>query len=300
MKEIAIISGKGGTGKTSITGSLAYFAGENAVIADCDVDAADMHLLMKPNINHKEDFFSGKIAQIDNEICTNCGICKSICRFDAIPIIDNNHTISEIDCEGCGYCEKVCPVNAITMKDNLAGDFYISDTRMNNQLVHAALRIGAENSGKLVSKVRKEAKALAEKLSLPYVIIDGTPGIGCPVIASVTGVDYVVMVTEPTISGFHDLERVYELVKKFKIPAACIINKADLNKDVLLQTKVFLEKNNISLLAELPYDNIFTEAITVGKTVVEYNQENEIYKKIESAWNEIKSICEHKNTDDTD
>jgi len=269
MKEIVVISGKGGTGKTSITASFAFLSGKDAVIADCDVDAADMHLLLKPDFTSVEDFYSGKLAYINNNICTNCGECASACRFDAIPIINGKYVINQIDCEGCGYCANICPVEAIEMKDNNTGELYISQTRMKNTLVHAQLRIGAENSGKLVTKVRKEAKRIAELTNIPYLIIDGTPGIGCPVIASITSANYVIIVTEPTISGLHDLKRVNKLVKKMGIKSGCIINKEDLNKKVSNEIKGFLKKKNIELLAELPYDNAFTEAMTQGKTVVE-------------------------------
>ena len=290
MKEIVIISGKGGTGKTSITASLAYLAKKDAVIADCDVDAADMHLLLKPDFANVQDFYSGKLAYIDNDICTNCGECKEICRFDAIPIVDGNHMISEINCEGCGYCFNICPVDAIEMNENLTGKLYISDTRLGNKLVHAELKIGSENSGKLVSQVRKEAKLLAEKLNIPYLINDGTPGIGCPVIASITGANFVVIVTEPTVSCIHDMERVQELVEKFEIPWACIINKSDLNKEMTDKIKKYLSNKNIELLAELPYDNIFTEAVTIGKTVVEYAPNSNIKTELIYTWKKIKEI----------
>jgi MinD superfamily P-loop ATPase len=290
MKEIVVISGKGGTGKTSISASLAYIAGKEAVIADCDVDAADMHLLLNPNFSYVEDFYSGKMAYIDNMICTNCGECKSICRFDAIQIINANHIINEIDCEGCSYCANICPVEAIEMKDNLTGEFYISKTRLENTLVHAKLRIGAENSGKLVTKVRKEAKKIAEQTNTPFLIIDGTPGIGCPVIASITGADYVVIVTEPTVSGLHDMKRACKLVKDLGIKLGCIINKEDLNKQVSLEIKDFLKENNIELLTELPYDNVFTEAITQGNTVVECSLGSKIYDDLKKCWEKLKNI----------
>jgi MinD superfamily P-loop ATPase len=288
MKEIAIISGKGGTGKTSITAALAYLAKGETIIADCDVDAADMHLLLKPDFANSEDFYSGKIAQINYNKCIQCGECKAVCQFDAIQINAGAFEISEINCEGCGYCANICPVDAIDMKDNLTGEFYISKTRLNTFLVHAELRIGAENSGKLVSKVRKEAKQLATKLNVPFVIIDGTPGIGCPVTASITGADYVVIVTEPTVSGIHDLRRVYELVKRFGISAGCIINKADLNEEVAFQIKSFLKSNNIELITELPYDNVFTKAVTSGITVMENDSSQVIKSRLTESWAKIK------------
>lgn len=290
MKEIAIISGKGGTGKTSITAALAYLAKGEAIIADCDVDAADMHLLLKPDFANSEDFYSGKIAKINSSKCIQCGECKAVCHFDAIQISNGAFVVSEINCEGCGYCANICPVDAIEMKDQLTGEFYVSKTRLKTILVHAELRIAAENSGKLVSKVRKEAKHLANKLNVPFVIIDGTPGIGCPVTASVTGADYVVIVTEPTVSGIHDLSRVYELVKRLGIRAGCIINKTDLNEEVSRQVKSFLKINNIELITELPYDNVFTKAVTSGITVMENNSGEIIKSRLTECWTKIKEI----------
>ncbi|MCK5170024.1 MAG: 4Fe-4S binding protein, partial [Bacteroidales bacterium] len=187
MKEIVVISGKGGTGKTSVTASLAVLAGNDTIVADCDVDAADMHLLMKPVIEKSENFFSGVIAKIDEDKCTNCGICADVCRFNAISIINNQHTVNTLNCEGCGYCEKVCPVEAISMHEQNVGDWYISKTKVENILVHAKLGIGAENSGKLVAKVKNEAKRLAKENNKDYIIIDGSPGIGCPVVSSLSG-----------------------------------------------------------------------------------------------------------------
>ncbi len=290
MPEIAVISGKGGTGKTSISAALGYLANGEAIVADCDVDAADMHLLLQPDFANSEDFYSGEIAQINQDKCIQCGECKAVCRFDAIQTINGIFKINEMDCEGCGYCAYICTVNAIKMKDNLTGEFYISKTRLNNLLVHAELKIGAENSGKLVTKLRKEAKHLATKLNIPFVIIDGTPGIGCPVIASITDANYVVIVTEPTVSGFHDFLRVHELVKRFGIEAGCIINKADLNKVVATQIKIYLKENNVELIDELPYSKVFTEAITSGITIMEYNPENEIKSKLSGSWAKIKEI----------
>lgn len=287
MKEIVVISGKGGTGKTSISASLAYFAGKDAIIADCDVDAADMHLLLKPDFAYKEDFYSGEMAIINQAVCTSCGKCALVCRFDAIPIVDGHFTINEMDCEGCAYCSHICPLGAIEMKPNLTGTFYRSSSRFDNTLVHASLNIGAENSGKLVTKVRTEAKRIAQESHTPYLIIDGTPGISCPVIASVTGADYIVIVTEPSLSGLHDMKRAYQLVKRMGIKTGCIINKTGLNDNVSLEIKAFLKENDIDLLAELPYDNVFTEAITEGITVAEKELGKPISNQILNAWKAI-------------
>ncbi|MBN1251624.1 MAG: ATP-binding protein [Bacteroidales bacterium] len=289
MKEIVVISGKGGTGKTSVTASFAVLAAKNVVVADCDVDAADMHILLKPDYAFSEDFYSGEIAIIDQNACISCNKCKEVCRFNAIPIIDNKYTIDEISCEGCGYCARVCPTNAIKMEEDNVGKWHISETRLGNTLVHAKLGIGAENSGKLVAKVKNEAKRLAKETEKDFILIDGSPGIGCPVVSSLSGANFVVLVTEPTVSGKHDLERVYKLVKKFNIKAGCIINKYDLNTDVTDSIEKFLQDENIIHLANLPYNENFTKAMIEGKTIVEF-ENSEIKQILENSWNLIKNI----------
>ncbi|NOQ24182.1 MAG: AAA family ATPase [Bacteroidales bacterium] len=287
MKEIVIISGKGGTGKTSITATLAVLAGKNAVIADCDVDAADMHLLLKPVVEKSENFFSGVIAKIDKDKCINCGICAGVCRFKAVPIVNGKYIINTLNCEGCGYCEKVCPVNAINMHEQDVGDWYISKTRIGNTLVHAKLGIAAENSGKLVAKVKNESKKIAERENKKYIIIDGSPGIGCPVVSSLSGANYVVLVTEPSLSGLHDLKRVHELVKKFNLKAGCIINKSDINLNVTNKIIQFLKDESIKHIASLPYDENFTKAMTVGETIVEYDH-SELKDLLVECWEIVK------------
>jgi MinD superfamily P-loop ATPase len=287
MKEIVVISGKGGTGKTSITASFAVLAGTDAVIADCDVDAADMHLLMQPVIKRSESFFSGVAAIIDENKCTNCGVCADVCRFDAIPVINNQHIVKKLNCEGCGYCDKVCLVSAITMHEQNVGDWFVSKSKVDNTLVHAKLGIGAENSGKLVAKVKNEAKRIAEKENKDYIIVDGSPGIGCPVVSSLSGAHYVVLVTEPSMSGLHDLKRVYELVKKFNIKAGCIINKSDINMQMTNKVIQFLNDESITHIASLPYDENFTKAMTVGETIVEYNH-SELKDLLNKSWEKVK------------
>ena len=287
MKEIVVISGKGGTGKTSITASFAYLGGKDIVVADCDVDAADMHLLMKPDFAKSEDFYSGEIAIINQDICTACGECADVCRFDAIPVINNLYIVQPLDCEGCGYCARICPVEAIKMEVQNVGRWYISNTRVGNILVHAKLGIGAENSGKLVAKVKNEAKQIAKENNKDFIIIDGSPGIGCPVVSSLSGANFVVLVTEPTVSGLHDLKRVYELVQKFNIKAGCIINKSDINPQVSGEIEEFLKKENIIHFSNLPYDEAFTNAMTNGQTIVEYGQNN-LTAILTDSWNMIK------------
>ncbi len=283
MKEVVVISGKGGTGKTSLTSSFAFLGGKQLVIGDCDVDADDMHLLLAPDYYKSEDFFSGFEAQIDNGKCIQCGKCAEVCRFHAVSNEGGFYKIDEIGCEGCGYCAEVCPTEAIDMLDSYVGNIFESTIKTGASMIHARLRAGADNSGKLVARVKQDARKKAQELGINMIIIDGSPGIGCPVISSITGADYVILVTEPTPSGLHDLKRVYELVKKFKIKAGLIINKYDLNSGVSAEIKKFADTENISLIAELPYNEDFTKAITAGKTVAEY-EESIISKIVKEAW----------------
>lgn len=289
MKEIVVLSGKGGAGKTSITAGFAALGAKDLVLADCDVDAADMHLLTAPEIQIEEDFYSGKTAEVITEGCVHCFKCMNVCHFDAVQLIDGEFVIDAMECEGCGYCYHVCPTHTIEMHPRLAGKFYVSKTRFDNTLVHARLGIAADNSGKLVTKVREEAKKIAEKQQMDYILVDASPGIGCPVVASLTGAHFVVLVTEPTVSGLHDLSRVYELISKLKIKSGCIINKADLNADMSQKIKEFLKENKIELLSELPYDTKFTEAISIGKTIVEYD-DGELKEKVTLAWEKVKTL----------
>jgi len=289
MKEIVIISGKGGTGKTSITASLAVLGGEDVVVADCDVDAADMHILLQPQNLKSEDFYSGELAVIDQDICTQCGQCFDVCRFDAIEVTDGIHKVDELSCEGCGYCARVCPVEAITNIPLNVGKWHISKTRFNQSMVHAKLGIGADNSGKLVAQVKNAAKEIATQNNSKYILVDGSPGVGCPVVSSLSGAHFVVLVTEPTVSGLHDLKRVYELVNKFHIPAGCIINKADLNMAIVDEIIDFLKEENIVHLANMPYDEDFTRAMTDCKTIVEL-EGSVLKEKMINIWSDIEQI----------
>ena len=283
MREIVVISGKGGTGKTSITASLAVLAGEDVVVADCDVDAADMHILLQPKNSVSEDFYSGELAVINQDICTQCGACFDVCRFDAIDVNNGVHIVDELSCEGCGYCARVCPVDAITNIPLNVGKWHIAKARFNQHFVHAKLGVGADNSGKLVAQVKNVAKEIAIKENKQFVLVDGSPGVGCPVVSSLSGANFVVLVTEPTVSGLHDLKRVFELVNKFHIKAGCIINKADLNLDKANEIIRFLKDENIVHLANIPYDESFTEAMTECKTIVEI-ENSKIKHLINDAW----------------
>ncbi len=292
MKEIVIISGKGGTGKTSITAAFAMLAGRNAVISDCDVDAADMHLLLQPDFARSEDFYSGFKAEIDQNLCMNCGKCQKICRFDAVQKIDDSYNIINLDCEGCAYCAEICPVKAIQMVEQNVGKWYISRIKSETDMVHARLGIGADNSGKLVAKVKKEAKNIAQETGKDYILVDGSPGIGCPVVSSLSGADYVILVTEPTLSGFHDMQRVFELIQNFKLPSGCIINKYDVNEEISEKIVDFCETNKIDIISKLPYDETFTEAMTQGKTIIEFD-DGELKNILRDSWKKILLLTDH-------
>ena len=296
MKEIVIISGKGGTGKTSVTAAFARLAGKDAILADCDVDASNLHLIMHPHKVSREEFYSGVLAIIDPKLCIGCDKCRQVCRFDAI--LHNNliYSVDSIRCEGCGYCEKVCPVNAIQMLPQLSGEVFISETNISAGMVHAALGIGAENSGKLVAKVKQEAKRIAEETGKPLILADGSPGIGCPVVSSLSGAGFVVIVTEPSVSGYHDLERVIALIHTFQLPAGCIINKADINPETAMQIRHYLQNEGILHLADIPYHDDFSKAVKQGKSVMEMDNPL-IETAIKTAWGKVlKEIIEKKNT----
>ncbi len=272
MKELVIISGKGGTGKTSITASFAVLA-DRAVIADCDVDAADLHLVLSPRINERHEFRSGHEAVICEENCVGCGTCMDNCRFDAVRIKENvsgNSTffIDPVGCEGCGVCVRFCPEQAIDFPERLCGEWMISDTRC-GPMVHARLGVAAENSGKLVSMVRQEARRIAEERNSSLVIVDGPPGIGCPVIASVTGASLVLVVTEPTVSGEHDLKRVLSLTQHFKIPAVICVNKWDLNPEMADHIEQKARQANARIAGRIRYDRSVTLAQMQERAVVE-------------------------------
>ncbi|MBU1044008.1 MAG: ATP-binding protein [Candidatus Omnitrophica bacterium] len=282
MKQILIISGKGGTGKTVLTGALAALA-TNKVMADCDVDAADLHLLLAPNIKQTHEFRSGKTAFLDKSFCKQCGRCINLCRFQAI---NENYLIDPIACEGCGFCSFACPQNAISMQENICGHWFVSDTRF-GAMVHAKLGIAEENSGKLVALVRKQAKDLAEKNKCDWVIIDGAPGIGCPVIASLSGIDCALIITEPTLCGLHDAARVIEVARHFSVPVRMVINKYDLNILMSETIEKYCNENNVELIGKISFDKSVVAAMVEGKTIIEYK--NCLAKKeIIAIWEKLK------------
>ncbi|NQU18032.1 MAG: 4Fe-4S binding protein [Candidatus Saganbacteria bacterium] len=278
MKQIAIISGKGGTGKTTITAALAGLI-KNKVVVDCDVDAADLHLILNPKIQEKHDFVASKVASINLEKCKKCGKCREVCRFDAI---SKGPKIDPVSCEGCGVCFRVCPNGAIDFEEKISGQYFVSDTRF-GPLVHAKLGIAEENSGRLVSLIRKKAR----EISSDYILIDGSPGIGCPVIASITGADLVLVVTEPTLSGLHDLERVIQLTGHFKIKTVVCVNKYDINMENTEKIESFCKSKSIEVISRLPYDKLVNKAMINEKTVIEYDQEALISREISKMWSVI-------------
>lgn len=265
MKEILIISGKGGTGKTFFTGCLATSL-NNKILVDCDVDAANLHLLLHPEIKQTYDFIGGKIASIDETRCIQCGACKEVCKFNAI---NDRFQVENFSCEGCTICSYVCPEKAIILKDRISGKYFISETKY-GILIHARLGIAQENSGKLVTKLRELAKETALENACDYIVIDGPPGIGCPVMASMTGVDLVVAITEPTVSGMHDLRRVLDLSKHFNVPVKVIINKYDLNNSMTLKIIEKLESSGIEIAGKIPFSEEILKSVKQGIPFLEY------------------------------
>jgi len=284
MKQLTVLSGKGGTGKTTITASLAVLA-ENAVVADCDVDAPDLHMLLHPKVIKTQEFKGSKLAVIDEEKCTKCGLCLEKCRFDAIT---EDIKVDPIACEGCGVCIIVCPVNAVTLIERISGHAYISESEY-GFMAHAMLSPGEANSGKLVTLVRQNARILGERERSDLIVIDGPPGIGCPVIASVTGVDAGLVVTEPTMSGIHDLERALQLLRHFNITPFVCVNMRDINEENTEKIVSFCRENDIEVAGEIPFNPVVTEAMVNGKPIVEYAPESDVAKHIEKMWKKILS-----------
>ena len=291
MKELVVISGKGGTGKTSLVASFAALA-QNAVLADCDVDAADLHLILNPDVKRIADFSGGKLASITTDKCIGCGRCEEVCNFDAPTfdgpgndVVEKTYTIDPISCEGCGVCVHFCPVDAIEFEQAVNGQWFVSETRF-GPMVHARLGIAQENSGKLVSLIRKEAKRIATERHNDLIVVDGSPGIGCPVIASITGADLVLVVTEPTLSGRHDLDRVTELTEHFKIPTAICINKCDINSSIAEEIKNQAHSCNLTIAGEITYDPAVTKAQIAGQSIVEYPNGN-LKDQVVSLWESV-------------
>jgi MinD superfamily P-loop ATPase len=283
--ELAVISGKGGTGKSSITAAFATL-GQELVVADCDVDASNLYLLFNPEHEKEVVYIGGHKAVVDNTLCTVCGICETYCRFDAITEVGGKIVISETSCDGCFFCSRLCPMGAITMVRSDRSRMYSGSFR-NGVMVYGRLAPGEENSGKLVSMVRDEAKRVAAEKGMKNVLLDGPPGIGCPVISTVTGVDKIVIVTEPTMSGLADLKRVHEVARKFSGEVGIIINKYDLNEAMADRIEGWCAAQGSTLLGRLPFDRRVTEAMVAGKSITEMHPDIEISKKIIEIWNNL-------------
>ena len=296
MKEIVIISGKGGTGKTSIVASFAALAGKKA-LADCDVDAADLHLVLNPVIEGREDFSGGKKARILEDACIACDSCIETCRFDAISYgvggkvdAESIPSVNPIYCEGCGLCVRICPAEAIAFEPRINGECYVSTTKY-GPMVHARLGIAEGNSGKLVSLVRQKARDIAEREDLDYILVDGSPGIGCPVIASITGADVIVAVTEPTLSGKHDLLRVADLAGHFRVPLLVCVNKWDLNPSVAEEIEKVTGERGAAVAGRVRYDRAITMAQIEKTTVIEYTDQG-ASQDIKALWERVRAALQ--------
>ncbi|MDK2972975.1 MAG: hypothetical protein PWP23_2730 [Candidatus Sumerlaeota bacterium] len=298
MKELVIISGKGGTGKTSMVASFAALT-KQAVLADCDVDAADLHLVLDPTTVRRENFSGGIRVRIETERCVACGKCQEVCRFSAVHcdgpgngVVAKTYRIDPIACEGCGVCAWFCPAKAIELAPAVNGEWFVSDTR-HGPMVHAKLGVAEENSGKLVSVVRSHAREEAERLGFNLVLIDGSPGIGCPLIASITGADLVLIVTEPTLSGLHDLGRVADVARHFGIPALVCINKWDINPDVAMRIEQDAVARGLKVVGRVRYDRAVTEAQIQKRAVIEYKT-NCCAQDIRAVWKEVEAVLRHQ------
>ncbi len=293
MREITVLSGKGGTGKTTITASLASLA-DNAVLCDNDVDASDLHLILDPSIKETHVFEGAWLAKIDESKCINCGICADACRYDAIDFsVETGYHINELKCEGCRLCERICPHEAIRSEQSLKNSWYLSETRFGT-MIHANLAPGEENSGKLVSLIRQNARKTADMHHNAFLINDGPPGIGCSTIASVTGADAVLLVIEPTLSGLHDVKRLNELVTSFNIPQFAVINKFDINPEVTREVIAYLKEKNIPLLGEIPFDPQVVKSMLSGKSIIEYEPNSRLASLLRDTWDRLRIHLDKK------
>ncbi len=290
MRQITVLSGKGGTGKTTLTAAFAVLA-KKAVVADCDVDAPDLHMLLHPEIIETQEFKGSKLAFVDEAKCVKCGLCREKCRFSAIT---EDFRVDPFSCEGCGVCTIICPANAITLTERISGYAYISKTRF-GFMAHAMLTPSEANSGKLVTLVRQNSKILAEKERVDLIIMDGPPGIGCPVIASVTGVDAGLVVAEPTMSGIHDLKRALQLLAHFDVSSFVCVNMYDINKDNTGKIESFCKENGIEVVGKIPFSPTVTEAMVNGKTIIEYSPRSAVAKEIEGIWEKLSALVSEKS-----
>ncbi len=297
MNEIVIVSGKGGTGKTSLTAAFTVLA-KKCVAADCDVDAADMRLLLAPTTDERHEFNAGKVVRFRTGLCSACGKCAELCSFDAIKndgpgngLIPWTPRVEPYSCEGCGLCAYYCPEEACVMEEATPGEWFISNTRC-GPLIHARLKPGFGNSGKLVSLVKEQARSLAKEKGSKLLLIDGPPGVGCPVIASLSGATVVVIVAEPTLSSKHDAQRVTELAKSFSLRTALIINKADIDKETSQELRSWAQSTNVEYLGDVRYDKKVTKSQVVGRTVIEYAEDSELSEDIKTVWFNLQNLLE--------
>jgi len=288
MKQLVILSGKGGTGKTTVTAALAHIASQElpVVLADADVDAANLELVLDPTKREEHDFVSGKLAVIDPELCIACGTCEDVCRFDAVLPGDDAYRVDAVGCEGCAACVYQCPEDAIHMEEQLAGRWFRSDTRF-GPLFHAHLFAGQENSGKLVTLVKQQARLLGLDTDAALVLVDGPPGIGCPVISASSGMDLALHVVEPTVSGVHDLERVLGTTDHFGVPSLVAINKADLNQDRSEQIAAYCAGRGVQVTGLIPYDTVVTKAMVQGRPVTDYT-DGPVTEALRGIWGQIR------------
>jgi len=289
VKQLVLLSGKGGTGKTTVTASLAHLMAQESqvVLADADVDAPNLGLILRPRVLEETPFYGSRLATIDGQACTGCGRCAEVCRYDAVAALDGTYAVDPTACEGCAACFHQCPVEAIRMDERLSGHWYRSETRF-GPLVHAQLEPGEENSGKLVSAVRQQALVLAESLGADWILVDGAPGVGCPVIAAVTGADLAVMVAEPTLSGHHDLARVLEVARHFGVATAVCVNKCDVNRALAEAIERDCAERGIPVLARIPYDDVVTDAMRSGRTVTEYS-DGAVAAQLRALWARLRT-----------
>lgn len=288
MREIVVISGKGGTGKTSVCAAFSHLAADK-VICDLDVDAPDMHILLDPQVRFKEAFVSGNEAVIDRDACRRCGVCLAHCRFDAVKREGDVYSVDPLRCEGCGVCVALCPAHAIAFPDKACGEWYVSDTRF-GPLVHAQLYPGQENSGRLVTLLKQQARQLAKDRGLGLVLCDGSPGVGCPVISSLSGASLAVTVVEPTPSGRHDFERVAALCDHFRIPVAVLINKADLNPHEEAAIREVAAARGYTVVGSLPFDPAVTGSMIRRKALTE--TDTPLAATLADIWERVRTLAE--------
>ena len=293
MKQLVILSGKGGTGKTSVAAALAHLGSQDLpiVLADADVDAANLELVLNPTRLEEQVFMGGQVASIDPDKCQLCGVCHDVCRFDAILPGDDQYRVDPLACEGCASCMHQCPEGAIHMEEQQAGLWFRSNTRF-GPLFHAHLFAAQENSGKLVTMVKQQGRLLALDEGRELLIVDGPPGIGCPVISASAGADLALLVVEPTVSGIHDLERVLGTVTHFRVPALVCINKADLNLAQTTAIEAYCTAEGIEVVGKLPYDTVVTEAMVQGQPVTAYQPDGAMAAALRGAWARIQAWLE--------